>query len=89
MAENGNGNGNSIRVSSLIIQIIVTVLISGASAFIGMLQGSAVIRVQMVDHEKRLGALESWRADVNQQQIEVYRSQMLLLQKQMEQQGKK
>ena len=79
----GNGDGN-IKLSQLVVQIIVTVLISGAASFVGMLQGSAVIKSQMLDHDKRITGLEVWKKEVDKQQIELYRMQALSLQKQLE-----
>jgi hypothetical protein len=79
----------SLRVSSLVIQIVVTVILAGVSSFLGMLQGSAVVKSQMSDIDRRVTALESKMDKLTEQQIEVYRSQLLIMQRQFVAEGKK
>lgn len=81
---NGDGNGNSVRLSPIIIQIVVTIILSGASAFVGMLQGTAVVKAQMSELDRRVTSLESWRHESTKQQIEMYRTQVAILEKQLE-----
>jgi hypothetical protein len=75
----------SIRVSSVVIQIVVTVILAGAASFVGILQGSAVVKAQMGEMDRRVTKLEQQMDELSKQQIEVYRSQLLILQKQLEQ----
>jgi hypothetical protein len=79
-----NGNGNSVRLSTVVIQVVVAVILSGAAAFVGVLQGSAVVKVQMVEIDRRVASLEAWRHEITKQQIEMYRTQVSILEKQLE-----
>lgn len=84
-SENGT---STFQLPTIVIQLIVTIILAGASSWIGVITGSAVLKSQMLDFDRRLSKVEQSYDAYNQQQIEILKNQLALATKQLETQAK-
>jgi len=76
---------STVRVPGPIVQIIITLVLSAASAFGGVVAGNAVTKSQILDLDRRLTAMETKMDKITDQQIQVYQSQLTIMKHQLEQ----
>lgn len=74
----------TVKVPAPIVQIIITMFLAAISAYVGVVSGNAVTRAQMVEFDRRLTQVERKVDAFADQQIEMYRTQVAILQRQLE-----
>lgn len=70
-------------IDPVVLQIVITVLLSGAASWVGVISGTAVMNSKMMDFDRRLTGIEMWKDKFTEQQVELYQSRLRELERQL------